>query len=97
MKKQVGQREKVNLSLKEAMMLVSVFIPGASKPPTIVWEGKCEKCKFPLSIKLSEEVETGKIWIEGPDKCEKCDHQLSNESATVMLTQDQIFGYFGKY
>lgn len=82
------------------MMLVEVcvFLPGARHATRIQFDGTCSKCGAPAPAIMSEEVETGKIWLEGPDRCVGCGAQLSDPNAKFQpLTQAQIEGMFGKF
>jgi len=97
MKKMVGKRENPNPGLREGMMLVGAFISGASKPTKIRFDETCSQCKAPVVILLSEDITTGEIWLEGPDKCSGCSHQLSDPNSKFQLTQEAIHGYFGKH
>ena len=96
MKKLVGKRENYNPNIWETLLLVSTLIPGAFHTTNIRFDETCRKCKAPLVIMLHEDVKTGEIWLEGPDKCCTCGNQLSNPSSTFQLSQEAITGYFGK-
>lgn len=98
MRKLVGKRENVNPGLKEAMGLVATLTPAGPKPSAIEFNETCAKCKEPVKITLSEDINTGEIWFEAPDNCGKCGHQLSdNKAAPSPLSQEAISNFFGKY
>ncbi len=94
----VGKRENVNPGLKEAMGLVAMLTPAGPKSSVIESNGACAKCKEPVKITLSEDPNTGEVWLEGPDKCGKCGHQFSDDKAPFQpLSQEAIASLFGKY
>ncbi|MFA7193652.1 MAG: hypothetical protein WC087_01930 [Candidatus Paceibacterota bacterium] len=99
MKRLVGQREEVDPGMKGAMVLLSYFIIDVPPPPTqIMFHKTCAVCKVPIILTLTEEVETGEIWAEGPDNCSNCNHQISDpKSEHKMMSQEQIKSLFGKY
>lgn len=96
MKKIVGRRKNYNPDMREALLLVSAFVPGAFHAPNIRFDETCSKCKSPLVIMLREDIKTGEVWLEGPDKCSECGNKLSNPNSTFQLSQEAIAGYFGK-
>jgi len=100
MKIQVGQREKVDPELKAVMALVEVcvFLPGSRHVTKVQFDGNCSKCGTPAPAIMSEEIETGKIWLEAPDSCVKCGIQLSDPNAKFQpLSQAGIERLFGKF
>jgi len=97
MKIQIGKREKVNPELKTGMAMVEIHTQGKMKPTVLDFDEVCDKCGARIKITVSEEVSTGIIWLEGPDKCEKCGHQISSNTPTFEpLNQGQIEEWFGK-
>lgn len=99
MKKLVGQREEVDLGMKEAMLLLSIFTVQGPKPNQIVFTGMCVSgCGETISLTLTEEAETGNIWAEGPDVCRNCNYQVSDpNSGNEMLSQKEIKYFFGEF
>lgn len=98
MKRLVGKRANINPGLKEGMWLLAIFTPVGPKPSVIEFNKICVVCKEPVKITLSEDVNTGEIWLEGADRCVKCGHQLSNDKAMPpSLSQEAISSFFGNY
>lgn len=99
MKILVGKRRVVDSELKGMMALaVTLTTSAGPRPATVEYRETCAKCKAPVIITISEIVSTGEIWIEGPDKCAKCGHQLANPNAPPRpLSQEMIEKFFGKY
>ena len=100
MKIQVGQRERVDPGLKGAMALVEacVFLPESRHGTRVNFDGTCSGCGHPAPTTLAEEIETGKIWLEGLDNCSKCGKQLSSPNAGFTpLTQEYITRMFGAF
>jgi len=98
-RKLVGKRENPNGERRVEMGLVHLFtsLQGPA-PAKIVDRGKCQKCSFPVETSLSEDIDTGKIWLEGHDLCPRCGHQLANPDALFQpLSQEAIQQLFGKY
>jgi rRNA maturation endonuclease Nob1 len=94
----VGKRERVHKALKMAIKLLEIFTVNGPKPSAIEYDETCAGCKAPVKITLSEDINTGEIWLEGPDKCEKCGHQLSDDRARAQpLSQEAIANLFGRY
>ena len=98
MRIKVGQRQTVNHELKGAMALVGVLTHTRQVSTKLNFDGMCGKCKTPVKTSLKEEVKTGKIWLEGLDKCPNCGYQLSSPDVPFTpLSQEAIETYFGKY
>jgi hypothetical protein len=98
MKLLVGRREVVNPDLKSAVQVLSMFTLASPPPNKVFFDETCGQCKTKVRITLSETPETGEVWIDGPDKCETCGHQLSRPDAKPkMLSQEAIKGYFGEH
>ncbi len=98
MKKLVGKRLTVNPDQKAGLALLATFTLGGPAPTSIIFKVFCNACKSKATITLTEDVPTGDIWLEGPDKCEGCGHQFTDPDATYsMLSQKQIEDYFGPF
>lgn len=99
MKVQVGQRAKVpDLEFRAVMAFASMCctaqIPGTRK----ILRGMCRNCEDPVDRVLSEDIETGQVWLEGPDNCPTCHFRLSAEDPPdVQLSQEMIERLFGKF
>ena len=100
MRKLVGQRNPTVLgSFKEAILLVEYFVfPNGPRPTSIIFPGYCSKCNTPVKTVLSEDMDTCEIWLEGPDVCGCCGNELATPNPpSIILTQEQIEGFFGKF
>jgi len=97
MKKLVGQRTNPRPELREALLLVDAFLPGAQRPTKVKIDGTiCKACRAPVEIFMSETINTGEIWLEGPDACPGCGAKLSDENGKFQpLSQVQIQVIFG--
>jgi len=98
MKKLMGQRQTVDPELKTGIALLSLFSLRDLSPTKIQFNKSCAKCSAPIALTLTEEVETGQIWIEGPDNCLNCSNVISDPNAqSEMLDQKTIARFFGEY
>jgi hypothetical protein len=98
MKKLVGQRSKVtDPSIRGALAFVSLCTIATIPPRKIVFPGDCKKCGGPADISLFEDIETGQIWLEGPDNCPTCGYKIVSDSMaeTYDLSQEMIEKLFG--
>ena len=100
MKVQVGQREKVlDSSTRETLALASLFMPTKSiKPKKVTFDVGCKQCGHKMEIVMSEDIETGKIWLEGAEDCDNCGERLAAEEipSDLSISQESIVSYFGQ-
>lgn len=100
MKLLVGKRDVVDPGMKAMMLLVEFccLLPRARTATVISYPGFCKGCKTPTVQTLSEDVNTGEIWAEGADFCEKCGFRLSAENPNFLpLSQEAIVELFGGF
>lgn len=94
MKVIVGKREDSTCS--EASFLVKMFLAPNLIEPRRTFNCKCSNCRSKVQITIFEEINSGEIWIEGPDKC-KCGHRLAVENIPdIKLSQKAIVSLFGE-
>jgi DNA-directed RNA polymerase subunit RPC12/RpoP len=100
MKIQIGQREKVlDPSTRQALMFASAFIPAKSiKPKKVTFDTECNDCGHKIEIVMSEDIETGKIWLEGPIYCDNCGGRIAAKEvpSDSSISQETIVSYFGQ-
>ncbi len=69
MKVLIGKRE--NFAYGEASLFIKAFLAPNLIEPKKTFNCRCNECGVKVQVTIFEEVESGEIWIEGPDKC-KC-------------------------
>ncbi len=75
---------------------VAIMISGVPRPNFKEFPGQCNNCKCPLTIRLIEDLDTGEVWVEGPQECPKCEHKLLDSNVSNhKLTQKEIEQIFG--
>ena len=97
MKKLVGKRETpIDPGLRAMISVASMCATGRPIYASRVFYGSCEKCDRPVKIEFTEDIKTGEIWLEGPDNCAGCGHQLVvNKLPDTQLSQEGIRKLFG--
>ncbi len=98
MKRQVGQRQHPDPEMKAILGLVQTMATGSLTSTQKSYSSKCAGCGSPVAITLTEEVDTGKIWMDGPDSCANCGRRLANlDTQLPQLSQATIEMLFGKF
>ncbi|MDP1706327.1 MAG: hypothetical protein Q8L36_00725 [bacterium] len=97
MKILAGKRENPpDLEQRAVLAFLSQITTGTIPGNRRVYPGRCSNCNEPVKNYLTEDVETGEIWAEGPDFCPKCEIRLADENPQFqMLSQEAIKRLFG--